>query len=163
MPETAFRSKSALERRKRPTEQPELTSSLHGCGNCRRNSEDKGTLRNLDLGLIGNCSVSALIDRRGQIVWCCLPRFDGDPVFHALLGAPKSAPDGGVFSIEIEKQAGASQAYVDNTAILKTILRAEGGAIEITDFCPRFYVRDRIFRPQMLIRRIVPIDGNPRV
>jgi GH15 family glucan-1,4-alpha-glucosidase len=120
-------------------------------------------LRNLDLGLIGNCSVSALIDRQGQIVWCCLPRFDGDPVFHALLGSPQSAPDGGVFAIEIENQAGASQAYVDNTAILKTILRAEGGAIEITDFCPRFYIRDRIFRPQMLVRRIVPIDGNPRV
>ncbi len=120
-------------------------------------------MRNLDLGLIGNCSVSALIDRQGQIVWCCLPRFDGDPVFHALLGSPQSAPDGGVFAIEIENQAGASQAYVDNTAILKTILRAEGGAIEITDFCPRFYIRDRIFRPQMLIRRIVPIDGNPRV
>jgi len=71
--------------------------------------------------------------------------------------------NGGVFAVEIENQAGASQAYVDNTAILKTILRAEGGAVEITDFCPRFYIRDRIFRPQMLIRRIVPIDGNPRV
>jgi GH15 family glucan-1,4-alpha-glucosidase len=120
-------------------------------------------LQNLDLGLIGNCSVSALIDRQARVVWCCLPRFDGDPVFHALLGAPKSAPGDGVFSIEIENQTGASQAYIDNTAILKTTLRAEGGSIEITDFCPRFYLHDRIFRPQMLVRRIVPIDGNPRV
>src|SRR5262249_10386663 len=118
---------------------------------------------NLDLGLIGNCSVSALIDRQGQIVWFCLPRFDGDPVFHALLGAPKSAPDDGVCSIEIDNQTGGSQAYVDNTAILKTTLQAAGGAVEITDFCPRFYIRDRVFRPQMLIRRVVPIDGNPRV
>src|SRR5262249_1120122 len=68
-----------------------------------------------------------------------------------------------VFPVEIENRTGASQAYIDNTAILKTILRSEGGAVEITDFCPRFYIRDRIFRPQMLIRRIVPIDGNPRV
>ena len=37
----------------------------------------------LDLGLIGNCSVSALVDAKARIVWCCLPRFDGDPVFHA--------------------------------------------------------------------------------
>ncbi len=59
------------------------------------------TLRNLDLGLIGNCSVGALVDRQAQIVWCCLPRFDGDPVFHALLGAPAAAPGDGVFSIEI--------------------------------------------------------------
>jgi len=120
-------------------------------------------LRSLDLGLIGNCSVSALIDRQAQVVWCCLPRFDGDPVFHTLLAAPAAAPDNGVFSIEIEHQTSVSQAYIDNTAILKTTLRAEGGAIEVTDFCPRFYIRERIFRPQMLVRRIVPIDGNPRI
>src|SRR5260370_28295329 len=105
----------------------------------------------------------AVVGRWGQVVWLRLVIFRGDPVFHALLGFPQSAPDGGVFAIEIENQAGASQAYVDNTAILKTILRAEGGAIEITDFCPRFYIRDRIFRPQMLVRRIVPIDAKPRV
>src|SRR5215471_2420331 len=163
MPGTAFRSRSAPEPRTPPSGQPEPPSSSHGCGDCRRDSQDDGTLRNLDLGLIGNCSVSALIDRQGQIVWFCLPRFDGDPVFHALLGAPKSAPNDGVCSIEIENHTGGSQAYVDNTAILKTTLQAEGGAIEITDFCPRFYIRDRIFRPQMLVRRIVPIDGNPRV
>jgi GH15 family glucan-1,4-alpha-glucosidase len=120
-------------------------------------------VRNLDLGLIGNCSVSALVDSQGQIVWCCLPRYDGDPVFHALLGAPEQAPDDGMFSIALENQTGTSQAYVGNTAILRTILRSEAGAIEITDFCPRFYIRDRIFRPQMLVRRLVPIAGNPRV
>jgi len=123
----------------------------------------RGALKNLDLGLIGNCSISALIDRQAQVVWCCLPRFDGDPVFHALLGAPETAPYHGAFSIEIENQTDASQVYVENTAILKTTLRAAGGAVEVTDFCPRFYIRDRIFRPQMLVRRIVPIDGNPRV
>ncbi|MDB5844208.1 MAG: glycoside hydrolase 15-related protein, partial [Polaromonas sp.] len=39
----------------------------------------------LSLGVIGNCAFSALVDVRGRIVWCCLPRFDGDPVFNALL------------------------------------------------------------------------------
>lgn len=29
----------------------------------------------LDLALIGNCTISALIDSRGSIVWCCMPRF----------------------------------------------------------------------------------------
>src|SRR5215813_1893163 len=142
---------------------PELRSSSHGCDSCRRNLEGDGTLRNLHLGLIGNCSVSALINQQAQIVWCCLPRFDGDPVFHALLGAPEAACDDGVFSIEIENQTGSSQVYVDNTAILRTTLQAEGGAIEVTDFCPRFYIRDRVFRPQMLVRRIVPTEGNPRI
>jgi GH15 family glucan-1,4-alpha-glucosidase len=120
-------------------------------------------LQNLDLGLIGNSSISALIDRDARIVWCCLPRFDGDPIFHALLGHPKSAPDDGIFSVEIENQSGTVQSYIPNTAVLKTTLRGETGSVEITDFCPRFYTRHRAFRPQMLIRQIVPIEGNPRV
>jgi len=120
-------------------------------------------LANLDLGLIGNCCVSALVDNQGNIVWCCLPRFDGEPVFHALLGAPADAPDDGIFAIELDGQISASQSYVENTAILTTTLRSEQGAIEIIDFCPRFYSRQRAFRPQMLVRRIVPIEGSPRL
>ena len=46
----------------------------------------------LSLGVIGNCAFSALIDARGRIVWCCLPRFDGDPVFNALLQPGPGAP-----------------------------------------------------------------------
>ena len=40
--------------------------------------------RDLDLGVIGNSEVAALIDTEGTIVWACLPRLDGDPVFCAL-------------------------------------------------------------------------------
>jgi GH15 family glucan-1,4-alpha-glucosidase len=121
-------------------------------------------LQSLDLGLIGNCSISALIDRDARVVWCCLPRFDGDPIFHGLLGHSKGTdPDDGSFSIEIENQTGSTQSYIPNTAILKTTLHGETGSIEVLDFCPRFYSRGRAFRPQMLIRRIVPIEGNPRV
>jgi hypothetical protein len=43
----------------------------------------------LDLALIGNCQVGALIDSAAEIVWYCLPRFDGDPVFSSLAGAPE--------------------------------------------------------------------------
>ena len=75
----------------------------------------------------------------------------------------KAAPDDGIFSIEIENQSGSVQSYVPNTAVLKTTLRGDTGSVEITDFCPRFYHRHRTFRPQMLIRQIVPIEGNPRV
>ena len=37
------------------------------------------------LGVIGNCQFSALIERTGEVVWCCLPRFDSEPVFSTLL------------------------------------------------------------------------------
>ena len=38
-----------------------------------------------DLGLIGNCQISAHIARTGAVAWCCLPRFDSEPVFSSLL------------------------------------------------------------------------------
>ena len=66
-----------------------------------------------------------------------------------------------MFSIEIEDQSGSDQSYVPNTAVLKTTLHGDTGTVEITDFCPRFYHRDRTFRPQMLVRQIVPVERQP--
>jgi GH15 family glucan-1,4-alpha-glucosidase len=119
----------------------------------------------LDLGVIGNCSYGALVDRDARLVWCCLPRFDGDPVFHALLNSPDDpAQQQGHWSIELEGQARSEQAYRDNTAILVTRLYdGNGGAVEITDFAPRFPTRGRMFRPLQLVRRVRPLAGAPRL
>ena len=65
---------------------------------------------NLELGVIGNGSFGALVDARGRVVWSCLPAFDGDPAFCALL-SPRDH-DGGDFGIELEDFAHAEQAYV---------------------------------------------------
>ena len=117
----------------------------------------------LELGIIGNCGFSALIDRQGRVVWCCLPRFDGDPVFHALLGAPEDAPDNGLFAIDLAGLAETEQFYEPNTAVLVTRLHSAQGSIEVRDNAPRFHWRDRIFRPQILVRRVIPISGRPRL
>ena len=127
----------------------------------------------LSLGVIGNCAFSALIDVRGRIVWCCLPRFDGDPVFNALLQPGHSAPGSSSseaaagsssFGIEIEDFAESRQWYEPNTAVLRTqLIDKSGQAIEITDFAPRYYSRSRFFRPMTLVRRVKPIVGAPRI
>ena len=118
----------------------------------------------LDLGVVGNCEVSALIDRQGRLVWMCLPHPDGDPVFSALLTRNLGASAHGVFAVDVADLAGAEQCYVHNTAIVETTLHdAHGGAIRITDFCPRFRASGRMFRPMMLIRMIAPIAGRPLV
>src|SRR5690606_12419561 len=116
----------------------------------------------LNLGAIGNCSFSALVDPRGRIVWCCLPRFDGDPVFNALLAGDEN-PSEGLFSIELEGVTETEQEYEPNTAVLRTRLHGSSGSLEIVDCAPRFFWRDRIFRPQTLVRRIRPISGTPRI
>ncbi len=119
----------------------------------------------LSLGLIGNCAFSALVDPRGRIVWCCLPRFDGDPVFSALLN-PGDGQDAGqsAFAIEIEDFAEARQWYEPNTAVLKTQLFDRlGQGLEITDFAPRFFSRSRFFKPTTIVRRVRPLSGAPRI
>ncbi|MES2978588.1 MAG: glycoside hydrolase family 15 protein [Pseudomonadota bacterium] len=119
----------------------------------------------LALGVIGNCAFTALIDARGRLVWCCLPRFDGDPVFSALLddGDVKDAGSR-AFAIEIEDFAEARQWYEPNTAVLRTQLFDHmGQCLEITDFAPRFQSRSRFFRPTTLVRRVRPIRGAPRI
>ena len=115
----------------------------------------------LDLGVIGNLSISALVDRQASIVWCCLPRLDGDPVFHRLV-----SPDGqrGHFTIQLENQVASEQRYEPNTAILRTELTdRDGQRLEILDFAPRFIARGRVFRPLMLVRRLRPLVGTPSV
>ena len=114
---------------------------------------------NLDLGVIGNGTFGALLDSTGTVVWCCLPAFDGDPAFCALL-SPKR--DGGMWEIEIENFAGSEQHYLPNTAILRTILRDRtGGVVEITDFAPRWRHYNRLYRPVGLYRRVRPLAGAP--
>ncbi len=116
----------------------------------------------LELGLIGNGQISALIDRAGTIVWGCLPRLDSEPVFSALID--DEAPERGFFAIELADCQRIEQYYERNTAILHTELHdGTGNAISVTDFAPRFQLYGRRFRPGMLIRRIEVLAGSPRV
>ena len=117
----------------------------------------------LDLALTGNCAISALIDRGGDIVWCCMPRFDGDPVFHALLGSATDPMDGRL-SVELENAVRSEQSYIPGTAVVRTRIEdSSGQAIELTDFCPRFQHHGRTFRPAQLVRRVKPVQGHPRI
>ena len=117
---------------------------------------------NLDLWPVGNCQVSGLIDRRGALVWGCVPRVDGDPVFCALLNG--DAQDAGVWRFELDGQVSSSQRYIRNTPILVTTLTAEdSSAVEVLDFCPRFERKGRMYRPVAFGRIVRPIAGNPRV
>ncbi|GAB3768183.1 glycoside hydrolase family 15 protein [Ramlibacter monticola] len=115
----------------------------------------------LSLGMIGNCAYSGLIDREGRLMWCCLPRFDGEPVFNALLDPSEN---GAVWQFELEGLERSEQEYEPNTAVLRTRLYdGRGQGIEIVDFAPRFWSRGRMFRPTTLIRRVKVLQGSPRM
>ncbi len=118
-------------------------------------------MKTLNLALIGNGTVGALVDAQATITWGCFPRLDGDPVFCSLL---READDYGFFGIELADCERAEQAYLENTAILVTRLHdRHGSAVEVTDFAPRFGQHGRKFRPMMLVRRIRRLAGSPRI
>jgi len=118
----------------------------------------------LDLSVIGNCQVAALIDGRGRIVWACLPKPDADPVFCALLKQRGAESENGVFAVDLKDLADANSVYVRNTAIVETLLTDHSGnSLKITDFCPRFRSRGRNFRPMAIVRLIEPVNGRPIV
>jgi GH15 family glucan-1,4-alpha-glucosidase len=115
----------------------------------------------LDLAVVGNSRVGALIDSEASVVWMCVPRFDGDPVFCALLD---DGSDGGRFDIVLQDCVSISQAYERNTAILRTEMTdSAGGRIELIDFVPRFHQHGRTFAPVMLVRIARRLEGRPRI
>lgn len=115
----------------------------------------------LELGVIGNCQISALIDAQGRYVWACLPRMDGDPVFCSLLRQDAAADEQGFFSVELQGCDHIEQHYEPNTAVLQTLLgNADGARVRIIDFCPRFRQFGRNFRPVMMVRIIERIAGH---
>ena len=116
--------------------------------------------RDLNLAVIGNCQIAALIDSAGSIVWACLPRLDGDPVFSALL-SPVGDTERGAFAIGLEGQARVSQRYLRNTAIVETLHDGQDATVKVTDFGPRFSSRERIYRPSMIIRIVEPVRAVP--
>jgi GH15 family glucan-1,4-alpha-glucosidase len=120
----------------------------------------------LDLWPIGNCQVSALVDRNGRFVWGCVPRVDGDPAFSSLLDpAPRAAAGArGFWEIDLEDCVDTTQHYMRNTPVLVTRHRDRAGnAVEIIDFCPRFYRHGRMFRPVAFARIVRPVEGSPRI
>lgn len=123
---------------------------------------DSGTKTDLDLAVIGNCQYSALVDRRGSVVWACFPRFDSPSVFGALLDRDR----GGHFTIEGAGEGWVTDAaYEPNTCILRTVWRkpGEADAFEVVDFAPRFQLYDRFFRPTHLVRIVRKLGGRPRI
>ncbi|HEX7675823.1 MAG TPA: glycoside hydrolase family 15 protein [Bdellovibrio sp.] len=112
------------------------------------------------MGLIGNCAYSALVDTKANISWLCWPRFDSSFIFGSLIDPEK----GGQFSINPSTDKfTTTQSYIRNTNVLSTRFETEDGAFEVIDFAPRFKLFERYHKPLMLFRKVKKISGHPRI
>jgi GH15 family glucan-1,4-alpha-glucosidase len=107
-----------------------------------------------DYALIGDCETAALVGRDGSIDWLCLPRFDSDSCFAALLGEPKN----GRWVIAPEQAAHASRQYRGDTLILETTFKTSEGSVLLVDFMP-----PNSKETSDLVRLVIGIDGRVRM
>jgi alpha,alpha-trehalase len=83
-----------------------------------------------EYALVGDCHGAALVCRDGSIDWCCLERFDAEPLFARIL----DAVTGGRFAIHPEETRSATRRYLPRTAILETTFKAGPAIVTLTDF-----------------------------
>ncbi|WP_238007154.1 glycoside hydrolase family 15 protein [Dactylosporangium sp. AC04546] len=82
-----------------------------------------------DLGLIGDGATAALVGLDGSVHWLCVPGFDTEPLFCALL----DNTGGGWFGVTPEGVVAARQRYETDTGVLVTELRTATGLVRLTD------------------------------
>ncbi len=92
-----------------------------------------------DYALIGDMQSAALVSREGSIDWLCLPRFDSDAVFAAMLGTS----DNGQWRLNPTAEEGppsragqVERKYRKDTLILDTQWTTAGGVVKVIDFMP---------------------------
>lgn len=86
-----------------------------------------------DYAMIGDCRTAALICRNGSIDWLCVPRFDSEACFAALLGDKAN----GRWAIEPRaKKHSSTRRYRGETMILETVFTTATGKVRVVDFMP---------------------------
>jgi GH15 family glucan-1,4-alpha-glucosidase len=92
-------------------------------------------LRIEDYAIIADLQSVALVGNNGSIDWLCLPRFDSEACFAALLGTRMN----GCWQIAPEEEVtSVRRCYRPGTLILETELSTKDGAVTLIDFMPVF-------------------------
>ncbi len=109
-----------------------------------------------DYAFISDCHSVALVSGSGSIDWCCMPRVDAPSIFGRLLDWEK----GGHCSVAPSDPAATSfQAYLDETLVLETTFRTEGGEARLID-CFAMHTGGRTQPHLQLIRILEGVRGR---
>lgn len=85
-----------------------------------------------DYALIGDCETAALVARDGSIDWLCLPRFDSDACFAAIVGTAEN----GRWQLAPVGKAKMRRRYRPGTLVLETEFETDTGTATLIDFMP---------------------------
>ncbi|HSZ44698.1 MAG TPA: glycoside hydrolase family 15 protein [Streptosporangiaceae bacterium] len=110
-----------------------------------------------DYALIGDMQSAALVGRTGSVDWLCLPRFDSDACFAAILGDEHNGQwrlrpttvDG-----PVTRQGEVSRQYLGDSLILQTTWKTMSGVVRVLDFMP-----PRTDIAPVLIRIVEGVEG----
>src|ERR1051325_366078 len=80
-------------------------------------------------GLLGDTRTAALVSHDGSVDWLCLPRFDDDPVFGALID-PRF---GGRWEITPQPCRVGRRAYTDRAASIHTTWESPEGRVTMRE------------------------------
>jgi GH15 family glucan-1,4-alpha-glucosidase len=83
-----------------------------------------------DYAIIGDGRTAALVSRDGSIDWLCLPRFDSDACFAALLGKPEN----GLWKICPGATVASHRRYESDTMVLHTEFAVGACRARLVDF-----------------------------
>jgi GH15 family glucan-1,4-alpha-glucosidase len=109
-----------------------------------------------DYAFISDCHSMALVSSSGSIDWCCMPRVDAASIFGRLLDWEK----GGHCSVAPSDAVATSfQAYIEETLVLETTFRTEGGEARLID-CFAMHTGGRTQPHLQLIRILEGVRGR---
>jgi GH15 family glucan-1,4-alpha-glucosidase len=114
-----------------------------------------------DYAIVGDMQSAALVCTDGSVDWLCLPRFDSEACFAAMLGTEdhgswRIAP---AVAFSDPGRATVSRRYAGDTLILQTRWDTADGAVEVTDFMPPREDDE----PPVLVRLVTGLSGTVEV
>ncbi|HET9500105.1 MAG TPA: glycoside hydrolase family 15 protein [Marmoricola sp.] len=108
-------------------------------------------LRLEDYALLGDTYTTALVGYDGSIDWLCLPRFDSDACFAALLGDPGN----GRWLLAPRSGRAVSRRYRGDSLVLETDFATDEGMVRVVDAMP---IRNDAH--PVLVRQVQGLQGR---
>ena len=131
-----------------------MAKAVPGPSDARTPVRQDGYAPIADYAAIGNKHTAALVAADGSIDWLCLPDYDSQSVFGALLDAEQ----GGRWTLQPTVPFEVRRRYLDGTNVLETTFETSDGVVRVTDLMSRAPARPIAWSE--VVRRVAGVKGE---